>query len=124
MSEAPKKEPAAGKSAPWTVNGDGSVSVPLKRPIETHDGKVSVLIIREPTADSYFRYGPPFDAIAQTNEDGDVTGVQTVMKAAVLAKYLAACTDHDEAVLGQMSVFDAQRAGNAMVSVFFGDAGN
>lgn len=114
----------AAPKAPWTINDDGTVTVQLKRPLETHAGSVTSLTIREPAADVYFRHGAPFETIPIIDGAGDVSSVQTSVKAQVVLKYLAACTDHDEVVLGQMRAFDAARCGNAMVSVFFGDAGN
>jgi hypothetical protein len=123
------KEPTAPgekskQSAPWTVNADGTVTVLLKRSIETHGGVVSKLTLKEPTGDTFFRYGPPYDTVVQATDAGEVRSIQTNVKAPLVLKYLAACTDLDEGVLEQMSAFDCTRCGNAIVSVFFNDAGN
>jgi len=124
MGNKEQEQAKPATKQPWTVNEDGSVKVPLKRAIETHAGKVDALVIREPSAETYFRYGPPFDTLAQMDERDEVVNVRTLVKADIVAKYLAACTDHDGEVLGQMTAFDAARAGNALVSVFFNEAGN
>lgn len=114
----------AGAKRPWTVNADGSVTVALKKPIETHDGTKRELTIREPEADLFFRYGLPFEQTSNVDGEGIVRSVSHEVKGAVVLKYLAAGTGLDEGILGTMSPFDAVRCGNAMIAAFFNDAGN
>jgi hypothetical protein len=123
-----KDRPAAGdkpkQKEPWKVNADGTATVTLKRSIESHAGVVNELTIREPTGDTFFRYGPPFDTVVSATDENEIRSIQTNVKAPLVLKYLAACTDLDEGVLEQMSAFDCTRCGNAIIQVFFNDAGN
>lgn len=112
----------AGKG-PWTVNTDGTITVPLSRPLDTHGGPVRELKLREPGADLYFKYGPPMDVELTGYDDNDNPIGRKVIRHGVIGKYIAACSGLDELVLEGLAIRDVIVVGNA-VGEFLNDAGN
>jgi hypothetical protein len=92
-----------------------TVEVPLSRPITTHEGKISKVVLQEAMWDEYLTFGDPW-VVAGAN-DGTPFGVENIE---VIKQYLAIMlvSPKDPALLSQVSARDARRIKNALLGFF------
>lgn len=91
-------------------------TVPLSKPLETHDGEVSELTLRGLTAADIVRMKKsPFDVIRLDGGE-----VELRVKYDMMMSYLAELSGLDEIVLGRMSGPDFQKACNVVGDIWNG----
>lgn len=107
---------AAAQGAP--VNPDDPHSVRLTRPIDTHQGRISVLTIRPPKAADFMEIGTmPF---RQRISEG---GTQVDIDFKLAGVWLSRLTGHDQSILGTLESRDfIQAVANLMTII--GDVGD
>jgi hypothetical protein len=84
---------------------DNTQTVKLSRPLKTHDGEVSEIKLKEPTARSFFRHGEPFKVKVLTDDKGESL-VDFDFNNSVYALFLADMTGLDEIVLSGLRAVD------------------
>ena len=84
---------------------DYTETVTLSRPIKTHDGEVSEIKLKEPTARSFFSHGEPFKVKVLTDDKGE-SCVDFDFNNAVLSKFLADMTGLDDLILSKLRAVD------------------
>jgi hypothetical protein len=87
-------------------------TVPLRKVLETHKGPIKELVLNEPTARPFVKYGEPF--IMRFGKDG--TKEVSFDNKAVIG-FLVDMTGHDELVLEGLSARDFTDARNALVGM-------
>jgi hypothetical protein len=82
-------------------------TVTLSKPLKTHNGDLSKLTLREPTARYFFEYGEPFKTRVGKNADGETT-LDFDYDYKVLAKFLTEMVVEgvDDLVLGSLRPID------------------
>ncbi len=90
-------------------------TITLKKPIEGHHGKITQVVLREPTFDQYLEFGEPYTIAA--SKDGTPFGVENND---VIRQYLAVCVKEpvDKLILTQLSVSDARKLKDALLGFF------
>jgi tail assembly chaperone E/41/14-like protein len=77
----------------------------LSSPIKTHNGEVSEVKLKEPTARSFFSHGEPFKVKVLSDDKGESL-VDFDFNNAVFAKFLADMTGLDDIVLSSLRAVD------------------
>lgn len=89
-------------------------TVTLKEPITGHAGRITSLVVREPTAKEYFDIGEP--QILARNPDGTL---YTVENDKAVQAYLDRCIEGaDSLLLGQLSLADAIMVKHKLLGFF------
>jgi hypothetical protein len=90
-------------------------TIDLKVPLETHEGKLYKIVLREPTFDEYLAYGDPY-SIAYT-ADGTPFAIEDM---ATIRRYITACVvePKDPALLIQASAIVARDVKNKLLGFF------
>ena len=100
---APAPEPTAAASATA-----GSVTLPLTRPIVTHQGPKSEIVIRAPTFTDYIANGDIDTPVASgVGPDGRPTTLEVRTNHEAIMKWASALTGLDRLVLSQLAPGDA-----------------
>ncbi|RNJ49360.1 hypothetical protein [Methylocystis hirsuta] len=89
-----------------------SNTVPLRKALETHKGLVKELVLNEPTARPFIKYGEPF--IMRFGNDG-MKEVSFDNKAVI--GFLVDMTGHDELVLEGLSARDYTEVRTKLVNM-------
>jgi hypothetical protein len=82
-------------------------SVALSKPLTTHNGELSKLTLREPTARSFFEHGEPFKTRVGKSADGETT-LDFEYDYKVFSKFLTEMVVEgvDDLVLGSLRPID------------------
>ena len=86
----------------------------LSRPLRTHKGEVTVLMLKEPTAGSFLRYGCPF-----TVKAGEGGALAYTFDEKATVGFLFDMTGHDSLVLEGLSGADYFKLRYAVPAVMF-----
>jgi hypothetical protein len=84
---------------------DNTETVKLSRSIKTHNGEVSEIALKEPTARSFFSHGEPFKVKILTDDKGESL-IDFDFNNAVVAKFLADMTGQDDIILSSLRAVD------------------
>jgi hypothetical protein len=85
-------------------------TITLSRPLKTHDGEVTTLTLKEPTARAFVDFGEPFTLKPITDESGESNGVSFVFdNNKAFMRFLSNMTGVDDLLLSAMSGSDFQR---------------
>jgi hypothetical protein len=101
---------------------DTTQTIKLSRSIKTHDGEVTEIKLKEPTARSFFTHGEPFK-VKVTTDDKDETRVDFDFNNAVVAKFLADMTGLDDLLLSSLRAVDYVRLRSQAAHLIIGVAG-
>ena len=92
------------------------VKITLSKPVETHGGTVSVLELKEPSADMVLRHGFPWKNIIYEGSDGQQR-FELEYIPAKMALYIEEMTGVDRETLGDMSARDMSALFTAIVNL-------
>ena len=81
------------------------ISVTLSKPLKTHDGEKSVIILKEPKAKLFFDHGEPFKAKVTTDQN-DKTNIEFDYNNPIMARFMAAMSGIDDLILGDLTASD------------------
>lgn len=105
--------------APSAASKAGEERINLSRPITTHSGQASVLIVREPRFDEFIDLGPIISmTVVQNTSDDGVSGptrVQPMMDRDKLMRWMALLTGQDRVVLSNLAPADASKVTAAVM---------
>ena len=118
---AQEPAPAAAPDAPAAIK---PVTIKLKRPIETHQGPVHELTLKDPGAEVVLKHGLPYKQKFGLDDDRTPTGMEVEFDMAKMAYYVEAMTGIDTVSLGQMSAIDMISCANAIFNLLHETAGN
>src|SRR5258707_15281647 len=82
----------------------GTETVTLSRPIKSHNGEISEITLKEPTARSFFSHGEPFKVKVLTDDSGTI--LEFDFFNSVIAKFLTDMTGHDDIILSSLRAAD------------------
>ncbi|MGY3589017.1 hypothetical protein ACVIGB_002028 [Bradyrhizobium sp. USDA 4341] len=84
---------------------------PLSKPLTTHDGKLTSLTLREPTAGAFIDNGEPFKANVRRDANGQPEGLDFDYDNKVMIKWLVDMTVEkvDDIVLKSLSARDYRK---------------
>lgn len=102
---------------------DNTQTVKLSRAIKTHDGEVSEIKLKEPTARSFFTHGEPFK-VKVTSDEKDETRVDFDFNNAVVSKFLTDMTGLDDLLLSSLRAVDYVRLRSQAAHMIIGVAGS
>jgi len=87
---------------------DGSITIPLSKPIQSHQGPKTVLVIRQPTFTDYIANGDIDTAVASgMGADGKPTSLEVRTNHEAIMRWAATLTGFDRLVLSQLAPGDA-----------------
>lgn len=103
-------EPSATAVGAAPASAAGSTVIPLSKPIATHKGTVSEIVIRPPTFTDYIQIGDIDTPVISGKADGDPgQDVSVVVRTnyAAIMRWASALTGLDQIVLSQLAPHDA-----------------
>ncbi|MGY3588083.1 hypothetical protein [Bradyrhizobium sp. USDA 4350] len=92
-----------------------TATIPLKKPLQSPEGEIKQIVLREPTFDEYLVHGDPYSIAFAT--DGTPFSVENVD---VIKKYITVCLvePKDPAILLQAKAGTAREVKNALLGFF------
>ena len=96
--------------------------VKLTTPINTHNGEVSEITLKEPRARSFFTHGEGFKM--RVVSEGDKDRIEIDYNHSVFAKFLSDMSGIDEGLLGNITASDYFTLRNAATNLIIGVAGS
>ena len=98
-------------------------TVTLSKPLTTHDGEVTTLKLKEPTARLFFQHGEGFKMKVTRDEQTEAVSVDFDFNNTVFAKYLSDMTGLDDIVLGKLRAADFMTLRSRAAQMIIGVAG-
>jgi hypothetical protein len=101
-----------------------SNTIKLSKPIKTHDGELSALTLKAPTARSFIAHGEPFKVRFVTEGD-DAQRMELDFNNAVMSKFLADMTVEktDDLIIGSLTATDFMLLRMSAANIILGVAG-
>jgi hypothetical protein len=101
---------------------DSTGTIPLSKPLKTHDGEVTSLALKEPEARSFFEHGEPFKVRVISDElNGD--RIDFEFYNSVFKKFLTDMTGVDDILLGKLRAADYMALRTRAAHMIVGIAG-
>lgn len=101
-----------------------TTKVKLSTPIHTHDGELSELTLKAPTARSFINHGEPFK-VRFVTESGDTQRMEIEFNNGIMAKFLADMTVEkiDDLIVGSLGATDFMLLRMSAANIILGVAG-
>jgi hypothetical protein len=101
-----------------------NTTVKLSKPIKTHDGELTELTLKAPTARSFINHGEPFKVRFVTEGD-DAQRMELDFNNAIIAKFLAdmAVEKIDDLIVGSLTATDFLLLRMSAANIILGVAG-
>jgi len=97
---------AAAKSSAAEASPSDQTTVKLSRPLATHEGEVSKLDLREPSAALVLKHGLPWKTIISTNRDEEGQRIEVEFVPSKMVVYLEEMSGLDRQTLSDVSARD------------------
>ena len=97
---------------------DNSITVPLSKPIITHAGETTEIVLNEPTAGTFIKHGEPFNVRSRNGV------VEFDFDNAVVSKFLSEMSGIDPILLSAVRAKDFFALRQALVSLVAGVTGD
>lgn len=96
-------------------------TIRLAKPLTTHEGPISEIVIREPSFDEYLTFGDPWTVAATGSDERTAFAVENIE---VIKQYLQVCLvkPQDPALLSQAGARVAKDVKEALLGFFRPDA--